>query len=184
LLLSAVLLTPLVAQGALPEADLQKLLKRRRAVGLPAPVGFLFLPTDLKVVGPPTNERRETVRAKSVRARAEARHRVDVHGQGVDRTFTVEVIIENDEGVQVDGWRLEAPAAQMEPGCRRSCAVTHSTPSGAECLLCVQSSVAGYLRAANVSTYPGDASSGMSTVWRCKRQPGHGRVGTAQGNPG
>jgi hypothetical protein len=40
---------------------------------------------------------------------------VDVHGQGVDRTFTVEIIIENDEGVQVDGWLLDVTAAQLEP---------------------------------------------------------------------
>jgi len=44
---------------ALPDEDFARLLDRRKAVGLETPVGFLFLPTDLKVVGPDVDESRE-----------------------------------------------------------------------------------------------------------------------------
>jgi D-psicose/D-tagatose/L-ribulose 3-epimerase len=37
---------------ALSEGDFAKLLVRHKAVGLPTPVGYLFLPTDMKVTGP------------------------------------------------------------------------------------------------------------------------------------
>ena len=44
---------------ALSAEEFGKLLVRHKAVGLATPVGYLFLPTDLKVVGPAVDEDRE-----------------------------------------------------------------------------------------------------------------------------
>lgn len=44
---------------ALSAEEFSTLLLRHKAVGLPTPVGYLFLPTDMKVVGPEIDESRE-----------------------------------------------------------------------------------------------------------------------------
>jgi sugar phosphate isomerase/epimerase len=56
---------------ALSAEEFSAFLRRHQAIGLPTPVGYLFLPTDLKVVGPAVDEVRETdyVRRAFPRAR-------------------------------------------------------------------------------------------------------------------
>jgi D-psicose/D-tagatose/L-ribulose 3-epimerase len=72
---------------ALGDEAFEAFLQRHETVGLPTPVGYLFLPTDLKVVGPATDEAREMeyVHKAFLRAR---RLGVDtiVFGSGPSRT--------------------------------------------------------------------------------------------------
>jgi D-psicose/D-tagatose/L-ribulose 3-epimerase len=56
----------------LSEDDFAKLLLRQKAVGIPTPTGLVFLPTDMKVVGPDVDEAREMDYVRTAFARAEA----------------------------------------------------------------------------------------------------------------
>jgi len=73
---------------ALSDEAFDAFLARKQAVGLPTPVGYLFLPTDLKVVGPATDEARETAYVMKALARAQALG-IDtiVFGSGPARSF-------------------------------------------------------------------------------------------------
>ena len=55
---------------ALTDAEFAALLERHRAAGMPTPVGYLFLPTDMKVTGPSTDEAREMDYVRRAFARA------------------------------------------------------------------------------------------------------------------
>lgn len=55
---------------ALSDEAFAAFLARHRQVGLPTPVGYLFLPTDMKVTGPATDEAREMDYVRRAFARA------------------------------------------------------------------------------------------------------------------
>ena len=57
---------------ALGEDAFRALLERKKTVGLPTPVGYLFLPTDLKIVGPAVDEAQEMAYVQKAFARAQA----------------------------------------------------------------------------------------------------------------
>jgi D-psicose/D-tagatose/L-ribulose 3-epimerase len=57
---------------ALSDEAFRAFLARRDAVGLPTPVGYLFLPPDMKVVGPDTDEAKEMAYVRTAFTRAQA----------------------------------------------------------------------------------------------------------------
>jgi sugar phosphate isomerase/epimerase len=71
----------------LSEDDFARFVERHRAAGIPTPTGYMFLPGELKVVGPAIDEKRQLEYVRSAFARA-ARLGIEliVYGSGPTRT--------------------------------------------------------------------------------------------------
>ena len=61
---------PVRELARLSEEDFAKLVETQKSVGLPTPVGYLFLPSDLKVVGPAVDDARVAAYVRTAFARA------------------------------------------------------------------------------------------------------------------